>query len=282
MENNNKDNKNNIFIVVLFLVIIVLVFFLPKIYNYVETLKLPKLDKTVEEKKEQNKEVDEETLESIHYPLMRSSIYDTNTYYNLKEFTISNMSNSDILLNAFLDMYEGNITNSDAKGICTNSPKQFNVDYLTLRIKNILGKNIKYTLDDFYVPEDSNSSYKGNWSYDSSNSLYIYNGLCESNITNTKYYNLEDLIKAEYSGNDIIVYYYVGFAKVEGNFYVMYSDVEMKNEISNGTFINEEELNSVFKSLDNKTKKVYKYTFKNTLCSYNEYCLYKGEWTNEL
>ena len=44
----------------------------------------------------------------------------------------------------------------------------------------------------------------------------------------------------------------------------------------------EEELLNTFKSLDKKQKKIYKYTFKNTLCSYDEYCLYEGKWVNEL
>lgn len=284
MENNsnNKGNKSNTFLIVIFIILVILVLLFPKIYGYIETLKLPKIDKAIENQEEENKIVDEETLESIHRPLMRSSIYNTNTYYSLNNFTISNMSNSDILINAFLDIYEGNITNSDVMGTCTNTSKQFNVDYLTLRIKNILGKNIEYKLEDFYVPEDSSSNYKGNWSYDNTSSRYIYNGLCESKATGVKYYDLEDLIKAEYSGNDIVLYYYVGFAKVEGDSYIIYNDVEMKNEISRGNFNSEEELNSIFENLDKKNKKVYKYTFKNTLCSYNEYCLYKGQWTNEL
>lgn len=279
---NNNGSKSNTFLIVIFIVLAILVLFFPKIYGYIETSKLPKVDKTISDKKEEAKVVDEETLESIHYPLMRNSIYSTNTYYSLNEFTISNMSNSDILINAFLDIYEGNITDSNIRGTCTNNSKQFNVDYLNLRIKNILGKNIKYTLEDFYVPEDSNSNYKGTWSYDSTNSRYIYNGVCESKVTNIKYYDLEELIKAEYSGNDIIVYYYVGFAKVEGNSYTIYNDAEMKNEISSGTIQSTEELDSIFSNLDKKNKNVYKYTFKNNLCSYNEYCLYKGQWENEL
>lgn len=284
MENNsnNKGNKSNTFVIVIFVVLAVLVLFMPKIYSYIETLKLPKLDKVEEKQEEKSKEVDEETLESIHYPLMRSSAYNPNTYYSLDEFTISNMSNSDILLNAFLDMYEGNMITSSIKGSCTNTPKEFNIDYLTLRIKNILGKNIKYTLEDFYVPEDSNSNYKGTWKYDSSSSRYIYDGLCTPSLTTMKYLDLKELIKAEYDNKDIIVYYYVGFAKVDGNAYIIYSDADMKNEVSRGNFNSQEELDTIFKNLNKKDKKVYKYTFKNDLCSYNEYCLYKGQWTNEL
>ena len=213
---------------------------------------------------------------------MRNSIYDENTYYSLDTFNISNMSNTDILYNAFMDIYEGNITSSNSYSKCSNTPMEFEQNYLELRIKNILGKNVKYNLDSFYVPVDSSSSYKGDWRYDSSNSRYIYDGLCNSNIPDTSYYDLTSFIKAEYDGNDIIVYDYIGFAKIIGNNYKIYSDAKMTNEIANGTLNSTDELNNIFQNLDNSKKRIYKYTFKNTLCSYNDYCLYKGEYINEL
>ena len=174
------------------------------------------------------------------------------------------------------------MSSSGFNGNCTNVSKQFNQDYIELRIKNILGKNIKYNLENFYVPEDANSNYKGNWSYDRNNSRFIYNGLCNSKATNTKYYNLEELIKSEYDNNDIVVYYYVGFAKVVNNNYTIYKDAKMTEELSNGTFTSLDDLNNTFKSLNKNNKKIYKYTFKDTVCSYNEYCLYEGKWVNEI
>lgn len=278
-----KSEKNNsLFIIILFAVILVLVLFLPKIYEFIETERLPEVEKTEEKEEIKETKVDEETLESIHFPIMRNSIYDSNTYYSLETFTISNMSNNDILYNAFMDIYEGNMTSSNITGSCTSISKQFNVDYLELRIKNILGKNVKYNLESFYVPEDSNSNYKGTWVYDSSYSRFVYNGLCFSKATNTKYYNLEELISAKYEDSDIVVNYYVGFAKVVGNNYVIYSDANMTKEIHSGTFTSLEDLNNIFKSINKNNKKIYKYTFKNTLCSYNEYCLYEGKWVNEV
>lgn len=278
---NKKEKNNNLFLIIVFIVVVVLVFFLPKIYNFIEKQQLPEVEKT-ETKKEQKKEIDEDVLETIHYPIMRSSIYDSNTYYSLDTFTISSMTNNDILYNAFMDIYEGNIVSSNTKGSCTTTPKEFNKDYMELRIKNILGKNIKYNLDTFYVSEDADSNYKGTWRYDSANSRFIYDGLCSSKATNTKYYNLEELIKVEYEDSDIVAYYYVGFAKVEGNNYTIYKDAKMTEELSNGTFTSVEELNNLYKNLNKKAKKIYKYTFKDTLCSYNEYCLYEGRWVNEL
>ena len=278
---NKKENNNNLFIVILFVIILVIVLFIPKIYKFIEKQQLPQVEKT-EIKKEEAKEITEDILETIHYPIMRNSIYDSNTYYSLDTFTISNMSNNDILYNAFMDIYEGNITTSNTKGSCTNIPKEFNKDYIELRINNILGKNINYSLDTFYVPEDANSNYKGIWKYDGANSRFIYEGLCSSKITNTKYYNLEELIKVEYEDSDIVAYYYVGFAKVIDNNYIIYKDANMTEELNKGVFTSIEDLNNLFKSMNKKDKKIYKYTFKNILCSYNEYCLYEGRWVNEI
>ena len=277
---NKKEKSNNLFIVVLFIIILVIVLFIPKIYKFIENQQLPQVEKT-ETKKEEVKEINEDILETIHYPIMRNSIYDSNTYYSLDTFTISNMSNNDILYNAFMDIYEGNIVSSSVKGSCANTPKEFNKDYIELRINNILGKNIKYTLDTFYVPEDTDSNYKGTWKYDTTNYRFIYEGLCNSKATNTKYYNLEELIKIEYEDNDIVAYYYVGFAKVVDNNYTIYKDANMTEELNNGIFTSIDDLNNLFKSMNKKDKKIYKYTFKNTLCSYNEYCLYEGRWVNE-
>jgi hypothetical protein len=280
MQNNNS--KNGILIIVLLGIVTILVLFFPKIYDLVNSISMPKVEDFNIEEKEETKEVDESILETIHYPIMRTSIYDPNTYYSLDKFTTNNLSNNDILLNAFLDVYEGNMTAYEGIGVCTNVSKQFSKDYLELRIKNIIGNRINYTLTDFYVPEDSNSKYVGTWSYDSYNNRFLYTGLCVSKATNTKYYNLEELIKVEYDEKDIVAYYYVGFAKVEGSNYIIYSDAKMTNQIANGTFVDVNNLNEVFKSIEKKNKNIYKYTFKNTLCSYNEYCLYEGKWINEI
>ena len=276
-----NEKNNNLFIIILFIVLLVLVLSLPKIYKFIEKQKLPKVEKT-EVIKEEKKEITEDILEIVHYPKMRSSAYDLNTYYSLERFTINDMSNNDILYNAFLDIYEGNMVNSNVIGTCSSVSKEFNKDYMELRIKNILGKNVNYTLSSFYVPEDSNSNYTGNWTYDSVNSKFIYNGLCQSKATNTKYYNLEELIKVEYEEDDLVAYYYVGFAKVVDNKYTIYSDANLTKVLISGDFITEEEINKVFKQQNKKNKKIYKYTFKNTLCSYNEYCLYEGKWVNEI
>lgn len=273
--------KDSIFIIIVFAVIFLIVIFFPKIYSIFEKENLPKLDNKEEVIKEK-KVVDNELLESLHRPLMRSSSYNSNTYYNLNTFKISNMSNQDILYNAFLDIEKINIIDSNEYGNCTNIRKEIGSKKLELRIKNILGKNINYSLENFTVPEDSVSEYKGDWTYNGYTSKFIYNGLCNKVKSSTNYYDLEQFIKAEYNNNDIDVYYYVGFAKVDSNEYTIYKDADMTIELQKGTFTSLDGLNNIFNSINNKDKNIYRYTFKNTLCSYNEYCVYEGKWVNEL
>lgn len=284
MKKNNakKEDKSNLFVLITMILVVIFLLFLPSIYNFVEKSKLPKVESNENSLEKEKKEVEEEVLESIHYPIMRTDIYSTYTYYSLDKFKISDMSNNDILVNAFLDVYEGNMTPYYGYTACSTNSKQFNKDYLTLRIKNILGKNIKYNLENFNVPVGMETNYVGEWKYDSNNSIFIYNGLCNSNTKTTRYYDIKQFIKARYLDDDIIVYYYVGFAKVDNNNYVLYSDSELKNEISSGSINDIKELDSIFEKVDNKNKKIYKFTFKNNLCSYDEYCLYEGEWTNEI
>ena len=267
-----NDNKNNNFIIVLFLIIVVLVLFFPKIYGFIQNLSLPKVEKTSEEKKSEEKTIDNDLLESLHYPIMRSNSYSKDTYYSLDSFKISDMSNSDILLTAFADIYEGNII---------GEPKHFNADYMELRIKNILGRNVKYQLEDFNVLDDTYTDYVGTWSYDSSSNTFVYNQSYNQTESTTQYYTLEQFIKAEYVKDDLIVYKHIGFAKVDGSEYTIYKDANMTQELQKGTYTDIDDLNSLFQQLSNSDKNVYKYTFKDTLCTYNEYCLYEGKWVNE-
>lgn len=282
--NNEQNNKNGILIIILLAIVTVLVLFFPKIYDLVMQVSMPKIEDKTDEGLKEKKEITEEILETIHYPKMRNGIYNSNTYYTKDVFTINDLSNNDILYNAFLDIYEGNMTSYENVGACTNVSKQFNVDYLKLRIKNILGKNINYSFTDFNVPEGVDTKYPGTWVYDAARARYLYKGLCNSNQLTSKYYNLEQLVKLEYADNesDIIAYYYVGFAKVDASNYIIYKDAKMTEELTKGTFTTVENLNEAYKKINNKKKKIYRYTFKNTLCSYNEYCLYEGRWVNEI
>ena len=269
--NTNNNNNNGMLMLILLVVATILILFFPKVYGLITKLRMPKIEYVEEKEQKEEKVINEEMLEAIHFPLMRTSIYDPNTYYSLDTFRISNMSNSDILTNAFLDIYEGNITAHNGYVNCTNNAKEFKQKYMKLRIENILGKDVKYSLGNFYVPEDSKSNYKGNWNYDAANSRFIYVGLCNSKATNIKYYNLEELIKMEFENDDIVVYYYVGFAKVEGNNYIIYKNPKMTEELTKGTFTSIDNLNNEFKNINKKKKQIYKSTFKDTLCSYGDY-----------
>ena len=282
MKNNDDINngKNGFLMIILLAIVALLVLIFPRAYDFMTKLSMPKIENVNTEEQQEAKEISEDILETIHYPLMRNSIYNANTYYSLDKFTINDLSNEDILLNAFLTVQEVNMTPYEGVGSCTNISKKIKSDHLQLRIKNTISKNINYTFNSFYVPEDLNSNYVGSWYYDAYNKRFIYNGLCSSQATNTRYYNLEELIKVEYENkNDIVAYYYVGFAKVENNNYIMYRDANMTEEIKNGTFSTVEDLNKQFKQQNNK--KIYKYTFKMGLCKY-DYCLYEGKWVNEL
>lgn len=262
--------ENNIFLWVVFGIVVVAVFLLPNAYSLISNLNKPKIEKGTTEKKEEVKVVTDEIIQDIHFPMMRNSKYSNATYYSLDTFKISDMSNADILYSAFKEVEDISINNKTLKSA-----------YIDLRIKNTLGKNVIYKLERFYVPQDSNSKYKGYWNYNASNKTFVHQGGNKNENKSVEYYDLMQKIKAEYDKRDIVIYYYVGFAKVTGNKYTIYSDPKMTNVLKEGTKDNVD-LNKVFESIDNKSKKVYKYTFKDTICSYSEYCLYEGKWINEL
>lgn len=284
---NKKDNKNIVFIMVLLVIVAVSIFFFPKINEIITNKSMPKLENTESKKETEERKIDEDIIETIHYPLMRNSIYSVNTYYSLDKFKVSDMINTDILLNAFLSIENVMIKPLGINGTCTNQSLYFDAKWIGLRIKNILGKTVSYNLDNFYVPEDINRNYMGNWIYDRLSNRFVYDGICISLATPATYYDLTKLIKLDYvnkDSNDIKATYYVGFAKVEGNTYSIYSDTAMTNLVTSGTFENSNKLKATFENLDKNTLNKfgkYEYLFKDTLCSYNEYCLYEGKWIHE-
>lgn len=277
------NQKGNSLVIILLLIIVVAVIFLFPIFNrFIEKTKLPTVERTENKEEQEVKTVTESDIANYHKPYMRNGIYSSNTYYSLDIFTIDDMSNNDKLYNAFLSITDPNVVlKSEGRKGCTLNSKSFNNKLMDLRVKNSLGKNVQYSLETFKVPEGILSDYVGEWVYNSSSNSFIYQGLCKSSTGNTRYYDLEQFIKAEYNNRDVVAYYYVGFAKVEGNNYIIYKDADMKEEISKGVINDISELKELYNKINNKNKKVYKYTFKNTLCSYSEYCLYKGEWVNE-
>lgn len=266
----NKKTNSNILVWVLCLIVIVFVFTLPYLQKFIDSFSTEKVEKTPDiEKKQEKKVVDSETLNDIHFPIMRNSKYNFNTYYSLDSFKISDMNNADILYNAFMDIEQVNINNNS-----------FSSKYMELRIKNILGKSVNYKFDRFYVPIDANTNYKGYWNYDANRGLFVYQGGNNNENINIEYYDLTSLKSAEYDGDDIIVEYYVLFARLENNYYKIYSDSSMTNVVTEGSIIGTS-FDEVFNNIDNGDKKVYRFRFKNTLCSYKEYCLYEGAWVDD-
>ena len=276
--------KNTIVILLVFILIGVLIFFLPDIYNKVQELTAPKVEK-IEIKKDNDKKkevitIDSDIVKELTYPIMRNDKYNMNTYYALDVFTTDNLSNNDILVNAFLDIYDGYLVDHGSVGCASNS-KEFDASYIVSRIKNIIGKDVKYNLEDFTVPNVSNK-YVGDWKYDGNSNTFVYYGNCSNSKGNTIYYDLSKLYKLDASkdNNVLTLYHYVGFAKVVGNNYTIYNDYNMTNEVSSGTINDLSELDNVFDNLDMNNFNTYKYSFKKGLCSYDNYCFYKGEWVN--
>lgn len=280
--------KNNlIFWIVIIIVVGATIFFMPNIYKKLQDMDTPKVEnkeinQNVVDKKEKIS-MDSKIIESLTFPVMRNDKTKIESYYDLNKITINNFSNNDILYNAFLDMYDGYLIDNGKVG-CTNNSKEFDATYLKSRIKNIIGKDIKYTFEDFTVPNNNiNNKYIGLWKYDSTNNKYVYYGNCDNLNNNTIYYDLKKLYKVDSSddNNIIYLYYYIGVAKIENNNYTLYSDIKMTNEIMNGTINDINEIENIFNSIDTSSLKTYKYTFKLGLCSYDNYCFYEGEWIND-
>ena len=276
--------KNTILMLLIFVIVGALIFSLPDIYNKVQELTAPKVDVIdIKKEKEKQKEVitiDSDLVQKLTYPIMRNNKYSMDTYYSLDEFTMDNLSNNDILYNAFLDIYTGYFVNHGSVG-CTSNSKEFDASYMIARIKNIIGKDIDYTLEDFTVPNiNRDTDYIGTWKYDGDK--FIYYGNCNKENSGTMYYDLSKLYKVNTSkdNNALFLYHYVGFVKVDGNKYIIYSDYNMTNEVTNGTISDTSELDDIFNNLDMSNFRTYKYTFKKGLCSYDNYCFYKGEWIN--
>ena len=121
---NSNKKGNNVFIIVLLLIVVVAVFFFPTINKFFAKVTSPKVEQSNINKTEE-KEFDEKIIEDVHFPIMRNSVYSTNSNYLLDKFTISNLSNNDILLNAFLDMHEGNIKSLGTPARCGGESATF-------------------------------------------------------------------------------------------------------------------------------------------------------------
>lgn len=300
-EDDGKNNNLSLIIVFIALVAVaVIIFFFPDIYKLINrgtpsTTKDPDIVDDNPTEKLEKITLNSEILTKFNYPIMRNSKYSTNTYYKSESITMSKFNNNDILYNAFIHIYKGNIaeyTEGYTGQYCgtAETKKTFNAKYIDARIANLFTKSTDYKHADFTVPStNTDTTYTGTWKYDSKNNRYIYYGNCNNNNAtgDSVYYDLKVAYKAEgLSKNTVIeVSYYMGFAKVDLNTknYTIYSDVEMTTALSSGILVTanyETELNNIFSTYieTNTNLNKYKYTFSSNDCSYKDYCFEKGEW----
>ena len=301
----NDESTTNLFSVILLVVVIGIIIasymLLPKIYQWFSSRETPStyVDPTPDKPKEPIIELEEITLESdevlsLTYPIMRNNPYSTKTYYSNSVVNIGDFSNNDLLYNAFIHVYSGNIGGYDGgyndKYCGTElTKKTFNAKYIDARMDNLFTETVNYEHKTFKVPSTNlNTEYVGTWKYDSKNNRYIYYGDCNpTEPSNIVYYDLTVAYDAKGLENNTVieVYYHVAFAKVNktNKTYVIYSDASMKNQILKGTLKSSDyakELKDNFNSYissENQTSK-YKYTFSSKDCSYQNHCFVKGEW----
>lgn len=300
-EENGKTNSISLIIILVALIAVAIaIIFLPDIYKLLhkETPSNYKDPEVVDDNP--SEKLEEITLKSsiiskLNYPIMRNSKYDNNTYYKKESITMSQFSNNDILYNAFIHIYKGNIADYNEKyngNYCgtDETKKTFNAKYIDARIANLFTKSTEYKHANFTVPKNNpDTNYIGTWKYDSKNNRYIYYGDCSNNsgIGDFAYYDLKVPYKAEgLKKNTVIeISNYMAFAKLDlkTKKYTIYSDVEMTNSLSDGTLTtndHESELNTIFSKYieTNQNLNKYKYIFSSNDCSYKDYCFEKGEW----
>lgn len=277
-----------IYLVIIIALMTTLILFLPEIYDKIHSMENKKennniqvqVDTNGEKKQKEGIKINEQFLSSLTFPIMRNNKNSLESYYQLDTIDINNFSNNDILYNAFLDIYDGYLVSHSNVG-CTTNSKEFDASYLSSRIRNIIGRDVKYTLEDFTVPNIAfDTEYIGMWKYNAEDNKYIFYGNCHNEDNNTIYYDVKKLQKGETSENNTYVYldYAVYFVKVEGNQYSVYKDANMTNLLLTGV-LNGEDITSI--NVDSNQLKKYRFTFKKGICTYDNYCFYKGEWLND-
>lgn len=299
-DDSETGSLNLVVILVALISMAVLIIFFPNIYSFFQRETPSDYVDPNNSNKDPEEKLEKITLSSsilskFTYPIMRNNKYNKTTYYSKNSITMSEFSNNDILYNAFIYVYKGNI--SDYKGTysgeycgTSETKKTFNAKYIDARIANLFTKSTEYKHATFTVPVNSTTTdYKGTWKYDAKNNRYIYYGDCSTETTQKTlvYYDLKSAYEAKgLEKNTVIeVSYYMGFATVNPSTkqYNIYSDVGLSTAILSGnltTANHETELNQLFNTYleTNKSLSKYKYTFSNNDCSYKDYCFEKGEW----
>ena len=234
------------------IVLIVTVFFLnDEIYRFFFNKKEPSSYKTSNSSNSNEEKLEEITLESellttFTYPIMRNNPYEKDSYYTMDSFTMSDLSNNDILYNALIHVRTGNfLTYEDSYqgNYCVDGDhkKAVSEKYIDARINNLYGKSTEYEHGNFTVPStNQDTEYVGDWKYDAKNHQYIYYGDCKGfSPKNIIYYDLKNAyqVTAKNNNETIDLLYYVAFAQVDRNTkkYTIFSDLEMTNILTDGT-----------------------------------------------
>jgi hypothetical protein len=295
-----KPEQGNNKILTILLVGLVLVCIAPLAFPFVrgkfDDFRLSRKKVKVDVKEEvKEKEYEEITLESeavqkLKYPIMHNDKNTKITYYSKDKLKITDFSNNDILYNALVDVYTGNMAKYTGKytgKFCGGNNKlSLDARYLKLRIENLFNKNTKYTLTDFTVPANSTKTkYVGTWKYDRTSNKYIYYGNCNA-VTNAavQYYDIRVPYNASSNDKNVEIYVnnYVGFAAVNPTTkaYILYKDSAYTEEVTRGT-LTTANIESELSSLVNKNKdsfNTYKFTYSIVDCAYQDYCFVSGAW----
>ena len=287
---DNDEKASPILIVTILVLLVVGILVVPKIYNKYgrkvkqDKIEDPKVEETVKEKITYKWE--DEAIKDIYIPVMRKNKHQVESYYQLDKISLSDLSNTELLYNTLKDIYSGHI--ADYTGAyngyaCTNGlNKSIKSSYVDAHISQTITK-INYHHEDFVVPTYIDSQYAGLWKYDANQAIYVYYGDCNPDPTSDiTYYDIlvEDKINTSEDGNEVELIYYIGFVKVVGNTYTIYSDANYTDELTSGTLVSQDvynELYTIMKGMEDYLSE-YKYTYSRENCLYKNFCFISGEY----
>ena len=295
----NIASSSNYLLIFVLLIVIAGVYFIPQITNMLKKdnkTKEPEATEPEKKKKEEEKVVyswNDAIIKGITMPVMRVSPGSSDSYYSLDKMTVANMSNNEILFNAFINVFSGNIGyyqggyNGQFCG-SADQQRELNAKYIDARVDNLFTKNTEFTHEDFYVPFTVGSAYYGLWRFNPNTYSYVYYGECNpQGLSGEFYYDIlvKDEIETSKDSKTAYLTYNMGFAKILGDSYEIYRDANYTDLLISDTFKtdkHEKELDDVFADYvkDHNVNK-YKYTYSKKDCSYSDLCYISGEWVNE-
>ncbi len=296
---NPKSKGSLSLLVICSLIVLVCIMLFPTVSKRLSAYKNAQRKPVVKEVEEPEKEyekitLDSEIVQNLKYPVMHNDRTNNKTYYTNDKLTIGSFSNNDILYNALLDIYEGNMAKYSGgysgKYCGSNNNKvSLSARYIKMRIENLYTRNAKYSLTDFVVPSNNtDTKYIGAWRYNANENLYVYYGNCGSIAqSNIEYYDIKVPFEATSSDKNVEIYVdnYVAFAVVNksAKSYTLYKNANYTEELKKGSLKTNDyqnELTDIVKNLDKNNVKKYRFTFTIDNCAYQDYCFYGGSWQN--